>query len=98
MKTEVIRRGSHYVFETPKGMDLVGVTIIRGGKNHLSIIGIDGLDRRDEEIVLDDDVKIIFHYYSLPEAADLIKEFSSFRGMKFIEVEAEDFILYQTVE
>ena len=98
MKTDITFNGCHRVFEHPEGVYFVGVTIVRDG--HLtSVLDSDEEDeeyRLSEEIVLDDGIKIIFHYYSAPPLVDLIVDFEAFGNMKIIEIKFENFYLFQT--
>lgn len=100
MRTDITIGDYHRVFDSPEGVYLVGVTVIRDGRNTFSTINnlvIDGVGSEDEEIELDCGVKLIFHYYSSPFLGWLMGEFAGFEGMKFIEVREDDMYLFQTV-
>lgn len=99
MRTEITIGTQHYVYNAPEGVHLVGVTVFRSGMNFSTISGltIDGEGAVDEEIILEDGTKIIFHYYSMPALAPLMAEFAPFAGMKFMEIKVGDLYLFQTV-
>ena len=95
MKTEILFDGECRVFLPPPGTDLIGITVVRGGMD-FSVFRFGGFGR-DEEIPLPDGGKFIFHCYSAPEIAEVMREFAPFGGMVFTEIESGKLRVRQTV-
>ena len=83
------------VFESPAGIHFFGLTVTCND-NHFSVINPcsdEDSYRHDEEIVFEESLNVVLHYYSSPMIAEVVKEFSEFEGMKFIEMQNKDFSL-----
>lgn len=101
MKTEIRIGDYRKVWEFPADVDLVGVTVIRGGSHFSAIDGledlIDGVKVWDEEIALDCGVRVTFHYYNSKALREICEGFAGFEGMKFVEIQEDDFCLTQII-
>lgn len=95
MKIEFDYADHHEVFESPVQVHLIGVTIINNGR-HLSAWDFELEDeshQKDEVINLDENLKLIFHYYTGEKIGEMRKEFHGYEGMKFIEIKNNEFNL-----
>ena len=92
MKINIAYNDSFRTFDSPLGVYFVGVTVIYNGNRFEALNSYeDSPYKQDEEIVLDEDLKIILHYYSNPILAEILEEFSGYEGMGFIEIKNEKF-------
>lgn len=99
MKIEFDYANHHEVFESPAQVHLIGVTIIHNG-SHLSVLDFESEDEshpKDEVINLDENLKLIFHYYTGAKIGEMRKEFYGYEGMKFIEIKNKEFNLIVSV-
>lgn len=99
MRIDITYGGQRRVFESPDGVDLVGVTVIHNG-NQFSTINVDTDDlsddpcfRRDEQVVSEERLTVVLHYYSSPKLAEAMAELCGFEGMKCTEIQSGDVTL-----
>ncbi len=99
MITDITFGEYHKVFDSPDDVHYVGVSVKYNDSNFSLITGLErtGAVRKDEVIVLDENIKVILHNYSSPELSELAKEFDSFKGMKTAEVRTGKLHLFQTI-
>ncbi|MBR6577511.1 MAG: hypothetical protein IKK74_01060 [Clostridia bacterium] len=99
MTTDITFGDYHKVFVAPDDVHYVGVSVKYNGNNFSLITGIErtGAVRKDEVIILDENIKVILHNYSSPELSELVKELDSFKGMKLSDVRTGKLRLFQTL-
>ena len=99
MTTDITFGDYHKVFVAPDDVHYVGVSVKYNGNNFSLITGIErtGAVRKDEVVTLDENIKVILHYYSSPELSELVKELDSFKGMKLSDVRTGKLRLFQTI-
>ena len=92
MRINIAYNNSLRTFDSPSGVYFVGVGVIYNG-NRFEVLNsyTDSPYKEDEEIVLDANLKIILHYYSDAILAEILKEFSGYEGLSFIEIKNEVF-------
>ena len=92
MRINVAYNNSSRVFDSPRRVYFVGITASYKG-NRFEVLNsyTDSPYKQDEELVLDENLKIIFHYYSNPILAEILEEFSGYDGINFIEIKNEVF-------
>ena len=72
---------------------VVGATIIYEGKRFEALNSYnDSPFKQEEEIIFDEKLKVILHYYSNPVLEEVLKEFLGFEGIKCIEIKTMHFI------
>ena len=92
MKINIAYNDSFRTFDSPSGVYFVGVTVIYNGNRFEELNSYeDSPYKQDEEIVLDENLKIILHYYSNPILSEILEEFSGYEGMGFIEIKKDVF-------
>lgn len=92
MKISINYNDNRKVFDTPPSVYFVGVTIICEGKNFVALNSYnDSPFKQDEEIILNENLKVILHYYSNPALEEILKEFSGFEGITCIEIKNDAF-------
>ena len=92
MRINIAYNNSLRTFDSPLGVYFVGVTVIYNGNRFEALNPYtDSPYKQDEEIVLDENLKIILHYYSNPILAEILEEFSGYEGIGFIEIGSEVF-------
>ena len=95
MKIEITYADQHKSFCSPDGAGLVGVTVIYDGItfNVLKPVVDDDLSDDCEELLLSESCKVIIRYFDSPSVAEIVRSFSGFEGMKYIEIENSVFNL-----
>lgn len=92
MRINIVYNNSLRTFDSPSGVYFVGVTVIYNGNRFVALNSyMDSPYKQDEEIVLDENLKISLHYYSNPILAEILEEFSGYEGIGFIEIKSEVF-------
>ena len=99
MITDIRFGDYHKVFQSPDDVHYVGISVKYNDNNFSLITGIErtGAVRKDEVIVLDENIKVILHNYSSPELFELVKELNSYKGMKTAEVRTGKLHLFQMI-
>ncbi len=99
MITDITFGDYHKVFVAPDDVHYVGISVKYNDNNFSLITGIErtGAVRKDEVIILDENIKVILHNYSSPELSELVKELDSFKGMKISEVRTGELHLFQLI-
>lgn len=98
MKISINYHDNRKVFSSPQSVYFVGATIIYEGKRFEALNSYnDSPFNQDEEIIFDEKLKVILHYYSNPMLEEVLKEFSGFEGIRFIEIKNDVFNLSITV-
>lgn len=90
MKAEIVFRGCQSSIEIPEEVCLAGVTVMCNG-DRCSALELDFVNRREEEIVITEGMKVILHYYTAPSIVEIAKEFANFEGMKYLEIEQPEY-------
>ena len=92
MRINIAYNNGLKVFDSPSDVYFVGVTVIYKGCRFEALNSYtDSPYKQEEEIVLDEKLKIILHYYINPILAEILEEFSGYEGMGFIEIKNEKF-------
>ena len=92
MKISINYNDNRKVFSSPQSVYFVGATIIYEGKRFEALNSYnDSLFKQDEEIIFDEKLKVILHYYSNPVLEEVLKEFSGFEGIRCIEIKNDVF-------
>lgn len=92
MRINIAYNNNLRTFDSPSGVYFVGVGVIYNGKRFEALNSYTYSPyKEDEEIVLDENLKIILHYYNNPILAEILEEFSSYEGLGFIEIKNEIF-------
>ncbi len=92
MRINIAYNDSLRTFNSPSGVYFVGVGVIYNGNRFEALNSYtDSPYKQDEEIVLDENLKIILHYYNNPILAEILEEFSGYEGIGFIEIKSEVF-------
>jgi len=92
MKISINYNGKLRAFTSPPNIYFVGATVIHNGKRFISLNSYDDSQfKQDEEIIFDENLKVILHYYSNPTLEEVLKEFSGFEGIEFIEIKNDVF-------
>lgn len=79
-------------FGSPQSAYFVGATIIYEGKRFEALNSYnDSPFKQEEEIIFDEKLKVILHYYSNPVLEEVLKEFLGFEGIKCIEIKNDAF-------
>lgn len=98
MKISINYNNSLQVFDFPHGAYFVGATVIYKEKRFVALNSYDDNPfKQDEELDFDEKFKVILHYYSNPMLEEVLKEFSGFEGIRFIELKNDVFNLSITV-
>ena len=95
MKIEISYKDQHKTFYSPIDASLVGVTVIYNGITFevLKPVVDDDLSDDCEELLLSESCKVIIRYFDSPSVAEIVRSFSGFEGMKYIEIENSSFNL-----
>lgn len=92
MRINIAYNDSLRTFNSPSGVYFVGVGVIYNGNRFEALNSYtDSPYKQDEEIVLDENLKIILHYYNNPILAEILEEFSGYEGIGFIEIKNDVF-------
>lgn len=92
MRINIAYNDSLTTFNSPSGVYFVGVTVIYNSNYFVALCSYeDSPYKQDKEVVLDENLKIILHYYSNPILVEILEEFSGYEGMDFIEIKNEKF-------
>ena len=92
MKISINYNDNWKVFDSPKSVYFVGAAIIYKGKRFEALNSYnDSPFKQDEEIIFDEKLKVIFHYYSNPVLEEVLKEFLGFEGIRCIEIKNDAF-------
>lgn len=95
MKINITYDNFEKVIVAPEGVHFLGVTVKYGD------ITLEALTNRlstnNEEIVLNENLKIILHYYDSPEALEIREAFNGYNDFEFIEIHDEKFSLIMSV-
>jgi len=87
MKISINYNDNRKVFSSPQSVYFVGATIIYKGKRFEALNSYnDNPFKQDEEIIFDEKLKVILHYYSNPTLEEVLKEFSGFGGIRCMEI------------
>ena len=99
MITEITFGKYRKIINSPDDVHYVGVSVKYNDSNFSLITGLErtGAVRKDEVIILDENIKVILHNYSSPELSELVKELDNFKGMKISEVRTGELHLFQTI-
>ncbi len=77
MRINIIYNNSLRTVDSPPGVYFVGVGVICNGSRFEALNSYtDSPHKQDKEIVLDENLKIILHYYSNPMLSEILEEFS----------------------
>ncbi len=95
MKIEITYADQYKAVCSPDGVDLVGLTVIYNGVtlNVLKPQINDDSCVHEEEMSFDEKIRVILRYFSDPKAAEILKGFSGFEGIKYIEIKNAAFNL-----
>ena len=92
MKISINCNDNLKVFDSPPSVYFVGATIICKGKKFVALDSYnDSPLKQDEEIIFDEKLKVILHYYSNPALEEILTEVSGYEGPGFIEIKTEVF-------
>ncbi len=92
MKISINYNDNWKVFDSPPSVYFVGATIIYKGKRFEALNSYnDSPFKQDEEIIFDEKLKVILHYYSNPALEEILTEFSGFEGIRCIEMRNDAF-------
>jgi len=92
MKISINYNNNCKVFDSPPSVYFVGATIIYEGKRFEVLNSYnDSPFKQDEEIIFDEKLKVILHYYSNPTLEEILTEFSGFEGIRCIEIKNDIF-------
>lgn len=91
MKINITSENIQKVIVAPKGVHFLGVTV---KYDNVTLEALTNrLSTNNEEIVLNEDLKIILHYYDSPEALEIREAFNGYNNFEFIEIHNEKFSL-----
>lgn len=93
MKIDIISANCQKVFDFPPGVHFVGVMVIYNGVTFNVLYHSDDVCTYNEEIVLDENLKIVFRYYNGSKAEEVLKAFAGYEGIKCIEIKNTTFSL-----
>lgn len=94
MKISINYNDNWKAFDSPPSVYFVGATIIYKGKRFEALNSYnDSPFKQDEEIIFDEKLKVILHYYSNPTLEEVLKEFSGFEEIRCIEIKNDVFHL-----
>ena len=94
MKISINCNDNLKVFDSPPSVYFVGATIICEDKKFVALNSYnDSPFKQDEEIIFDENLKVILHYYSNPVLEEVLKEFSGFEGIRYIEIKNDVFYI-----
>lgn len=86
MKINITATNFQKDFVLPLDAHFVGITLINENMS-LDIIKIKNYSsEKYEEMVLDENTKLIFHYYSSSKAKEILESFDRYKGLRCIEV------------
>lgn len=95
MKINITSKNIQKVIVAPEGVHFLGVTVKYGDMTLEAITN--RLSTNSEEIVLNEDLMIILHYYDSPEALEIREAFDGHRDFEFVEIHNEKFSLVMSV-
>ena len=87
MKISINYNDNWKAFDSPPSVYFVGATIIYEDKRFEALNSYnDSPFKQDKEIIFDEKLKVILHYYSNPALEEVLTEFSGFEGIRCIEI------------
>ena len=84
MKISITSTKLQKVYVVPPDVYFVGVTLIYKDMN-IEIIN-NYSSKKHEEIILDENAKLILHYYSTSGAKEILESFEGYEGIRCIEI------------
>ena len=92
MKIKIAYKDEQRIIDSPEGVDFVGFSVNHKSSQYNAFNSFkDCPYKQDEEIVFDENFKIILHYYSSATLNEFLQFFAGYEGMAFIEIENNDF-------
>lgn len=91
MKINIRSDNFEKVIVTPEYVYFVGITV-KFDYGTLEVLN-SNLSTNNEEIILDENLKIILHYYDSPEALEIKEAFKDYIGFECVEVNNKKFSL-----
>ena len=87
MRIDIISSQFCKSIEITSQTDLIGITVFYKNDRRCSVLDFEanGIEKWDEEILINADVKVIVHHYIGPKLAEIVKEFDGFKKMKYSE-------------